>query len=102
MVLQFPILADYAILSLDGLTVYATHGHKFNTKTPPPLARGDILIHGHTHVIRREKFGNENTCLNPGSVTLPKENCPRSYMVYEDKKFVCYNIDGNIVEIAEF
>ena len=49
MVLEFPILADYAILSLDGLTVYATHGHNYNTKTPPPLAAGDILLHGHTH-----------------------------------------------------
>ena len=48
MVLEFPILADYAILALDGLTVYATHGHNFNTKTPPPMAKGDILLHGHT------------------------------------------------------
>ena len=30
MVLQFPILADYALLVLDGKTFYATHGHVFN------------------------------------------------------------------------
>ena len=91
MVLEFPILADYAILSLDGLTVYATHGHNFNTKTPPPMVKGDILLHGHTHVVRAEKFGDENTYINPGSITLPKENCPRSYIVYEDRKFNFYN-----------
>ena len=102
MVLEFPILADYAILSLDGLTVYATHGHNFNTKTPPPMVKGDILLHGHTHVIRAEKFGDENTYINPGSITLPKENCPRSYIVYEDRKFTFYSIDGELIKEAQF
>ncbi|MBR2972393.1 MAG: phosphodiesterase [Clostridia bacterium] len=102
MVLEFPILADYAILSLDGLTVYATHGHNYNTKTPPPMANGDILLHGHTHVIRAEKFGEENTYINPGSITLPKENCPRSYVIYEDRKFTFYNTDSEIVKTAVF
>ncbi len=102
MVLEFPILADYAILSLDGLTVYATHGHNYNTKTPPPMANGDILLHGHTHVVRAEKFGDENTYINPGSITLPKENCPRSYVVYEDRKFIFYDVSGKIIKTAEF
>ena len=102
MVLNFPVLADYAILSLDGLTVYATHGHNYNTKTPPPLAEDDILLHGHTHVIRSEKFGNGNTYINPGSITLPKENCPRSYIIYEDRKFVFYDIEGNVVKTSVF
>ena len=102
MVLSFPVLADYAILSLDGLTMYATHGHNYNTKTPPPLAEGDILLHGHTHVIRADEFGNENTYINPGSITLPKENCPRSYIVYENRKFDFYDIEGNIVKTSEF
>lgn len=102
MVLSFPVLADYAILSLDGLTMYATHGHNYNTKTPPPLAEGDILLHGHTHVIRADEFGNKNTYINPGSITLPKENCPRSYIVYENRKFDFYDIEGNIVKTSEF
>ena len=102
MVLNFPVLADYAILSLDGLTVYATHGHNYNTKTPPPLASGDILLHGHTHVIRAEEFGNKNTYINPGSITLPKENCPRSYIVYENRRFDFYDIEGNLVKTASF
>ena len=102
MVLEFPMLADYAILSLDGLTVYATHGHNFNTKTPPPLSSGDILLHGHTHVIQAEKFGNNNTYINPGSITLPKESCPRSYIVYENRKFTFYNIDGMAIKTESF
>ena len=102
MVLNFPVLADYAILALDGLNLYATHGHNYNTKTPPPLAKGDILLHGHTHVIRAEKFGDENTYINPGSITLPKENCPRSYIVYEKRKFNFYDVEGNLVKVADF
>ena len=102
MVLTFPVLADYAILSLDGLAVYATHGHNYNTKTPPPLAEGDILLHGHTHVIKAEEFGNKNTYINPGSITLPKENCPRSYVVYENRRFDFYDIYGNVVKTVAF
>ena len=102
MVLEFPILADYAILSLDGLNVYATHGHNYNTKTPPPLAKGDILLHGHTHVVRAEKFGDENTYINPGSITLPKEDWPRSYVIYEARKFTFFNIAGEIIKTVGF
>ncbi len=97
MVLEFPILAEYSVLYLDGLTIYATHGHIYNESTPPPLAEKDILLHGHTHIIKNKKFGNNNLCLNPGSITLPKENCPRSYMIYEDRSFTVYNINGNVV-----
>ena len=102
MVLEFPILADYAYLSLDGLTVFATHGHHHNTQTPPPMAKGDILLHGHTHVLKCEGFGNENTYLNPGSVALPKEGNPRTYMVYENRLFTVKTIDGETVFAKEF
>ena len=97
MVLNFPILADYAYLSLDGLSVFATHGHHHNTATPPPLAKGDILLHGHTHVLCAVEFGNDNLYLNPGSAALPKEGKPRSYMVYENRTFTVKDFDGNII-----
>ena len=97
MVLKFPILADYAILSLDGITIFATHGHHHNTETPPPLSPGDILLHGHTHVLKCEEFGNSNLYLNPGSVALPKENNPRTYMVYDNRRFTIKTFDGRVV-----
>ena len=97
MVLDFPILADYIMLSLDGLTVFATHGHHHNTETPPPLLRGDILLHGHTHVLKCQEFGDGNFYLNPGSVSLPKENNPRSYMVYENRRFTVKDFSGNVI-----
>ena len=102
MVLEFPILADYALLSLDGLTVFATHGHHHNTQTPPPMASGDILLHGHTHVLKCEEFGNNNVYMNPGSVALPKEGNPRTYMVYENRTFTVKELNGKTVFEKKF
>ena len=102
MVLEFPILADYCYLWLDGLAVFATHGHHHNTATPPSLRPGEILLHGHTHVLKCEDFGNGNVYLNPGSAALPKEGNPRTYMVYEDRTFTVKDFDGNVIFSKKF
>ena len=99
MVLDFPILADYAYLAIDGLSIFITHGHHHNTKTHPPLRKGDILLHGHTHIPAFEEFGDENLYINPGSAALPKENNPRTYMIYENRLFSLKNLDG--ITLAE-
>ena len=87
MVLEFPILADYAVLPAGERLVYVTHGHQFNTKTPPPLCQGDVLLHGHTHIPACEDCG-DFTYLNPGSVSIPKNGSAHSYMIYENGAFV--------------
>ena len=102
MVLNFPILADYIYLSADGLSIFATHGHHHNTTTPPPLREGEILLHGHTHVLKIEEFGCGNWYINPGSAALPKENNPRTYMVYENRCFVIKTLDGKTVLKKKF
>ena len=73
MVLEFPILADYAVLCVGERMIYATHGHVYNKMTPPPFMAGDILLHGHTHIPAWTEFGEKNLYLNPGSVSIPKE-----------------------------
>ncbi len=98
MVLEFPILADYMLMFDRGITFFITHGHKFNTQNPPMLKSGDILIHGHTHVLTVTPFGNNNTYINPGSITLPKENNKKSYMTYEDGLFLIKDFDGNVLK----
>ncbi len=87
MVLDFPMLADYAYLYLDGIAVYATHGHTHNMDTLRDMRRGEVLLHGHTHVPAAVPFGDGNVYINPGSVSLPKENSPRSYIIYENGVF---------------
>ena len=93
MVLTFPIRADYALLPLDnGAFAFITHGHLFHTECPSPHKKGDILIHGHTHVHgvwQQEDY----TYINPGSAALPKEGQPRSYMVYEDGTFAIKQLE---------
>ena len=37
MVLRFPMLADYAFLSAEGVDLYLTHGHLQGPDSPPPL-----------------------------------------------------------------
>ena len=44
MVLEFPILADYAVFTVGQRLVYATHGHVYNTAYLPPLQAGDIRL----------------------------------------------------------
>ncbi len=95
MVLEFPILADYSVIFDGSLTIYATHGHIYNADTPPALSKGSILLCGHTHATKLEKRENF-TYMNPGSVSIPKENTPRGYIVYENRKFNFYDLGGNL------
>ena len=100
MVLQFPILADYALLSIEGKTLYATHGHVFNQDSLPPMQDGDILIHGHTHLLKAEKMETDIgtvAILNPGSVSIPKGGNPNTYAILENGIFTIKTLDGEIV-----
>ncbi|MBQ9112360.1 MAG: phosphodiesterase [Clostridia bacterium] len=87
MVLEFPVLAEYALIEADGVRMFVTHGHKYNMGSLPPLRAGEVLLHGHTHVTAAVAFGNGNLYINPGSVSIPKENTPKGYVIYEDGCF---------------
>lgn len=95
MVLQFPILADYGFLYEQGHMIFLTHGHVFNEQNPPMLKKGDLLLHGHTHVpVCREH--ETYLCLNPGSVSIPKEGSAHSYLVYENGTFLWKELGGDL------
>lgn len=82
MVLDFPILAEYCLLELDGHTIFATHGHIFNPDNLPMLKEGDILLNGHTHIPANQNMGTY-TYMNPGSISIPKEGSAHGYMIYD-------------------
>ncbi len=96
MVLSFPVLADYALIPSEGHTVFLTHGHIYNKDSLPPMSSGDVLIYGHTHVPMCERIG-EYIVVNPGSVSLPKENSHHGYAVYENDSITLRDLDGNII-----
>jgi putative phosphoesterase len=93
MVLDFPVLADYAILVAGERMIYATHGHVYNEQKLPPLGKGDILLHGHTHVPKCTEHENY-LYINPGSVSIPKENSPHSYLLLEETQLTWKDLDG--------
>ena len=85
MVLPFPCMADFAMLNCDGITMYLTHGHLWNPDRLPPLQPRTVFLSGHTHV-KLDELRGEVRCLNPGSVSIPKDGS-HSCMVYEDGVF---------------
>jgi putative phosphoesterase len=94
MVLEFPVLADYGLLVVNGLTIYLTHGHIYHKDHLPPVQKGDILLHGHTHILTAEREG-DITILNPGSVSIPKGGNPPTYGILEDQVFRILDFEGN-------
>ncbi len=92
MVLNFSVLADYAYFSIDGVNIFATHGHLYNENNLPKLSKGDYLLHGHTHVPAYVEHENY-TYVNPGSVSIPKEGSNHSYMIFEKGEFKSYVIE---------
>lgn len=97
MVLEFPVMADYAVLALNGLTFYATHGHVYHPNHLPPMKSGDILIYGHTHLLRAEAIGS-NYVLNPGSVSIPKGGNPATFGILDGQEFSIVDFEGNVVK----
>ena len=85
MVLPFPCMSDYAQLMADGKTFFLTHGHLWNPDNLPALSDGSIFLYGHTHV-KLDKEVHGIRCLNPGSVSIPKDGS-NSCVVYENGDF---------------
>lgn len=96
MVLQFPVLADYCILDLGNRLAYLTHGHHTSVDNPPALQPGDLFFQGHTHVPYFEK--REGVFyMNPGSVSLPKENSWHGYLILENDCATYKDLDGTVM-----
>ena len=80
MVLDFPVMADYATLFDEtGRELFLTHGHVFgagmhnSVDHAPALPEGSALVYGHTH-IKVNEASEEHPGLwlfNPGSVSIP-------------------------------
>ena len=91
MVLNFPVLADFAAVFADGYTLYLTHGHHLD-EASKAAASGDIVLYGHTHVPAFEQK-NGNYYVNPGSVSIPKEGSRHSYMLWENGVFTWKDVE---------
>mgnify|MGYP002133943245 FL=1 len=95
MVLDFPVMADYATLFDEtGRELFLTHGHVFgagmhnSVDHAPALPGGSALVYGHTHIkVNEESEAHPGLWLfNPGSVSIPKDGS-HSYGIYEGGAF---------------
>ena len=86
MVLDFPIIKDY-LLELDNNIIYLCHGHHLEN------INYKYVLHGHTHIMGVTE--NDKIYINPGSITIPKENTKRGYIILENNNFTFYDIEEN-------
>ncbi|MFV0439924.1 MAG: phosphodiesterase [Lachnospirales bacterium] len=97
MLLDFPIMSDYTEILTTKYKVFATHGHVYSKENMPELKEGDVFIHGHFHLPMTDKV-NGIYYLNPGSITLPKENNKNSYGILEGSNFYIKDLDGGTIK----
>lgn len=96
MVLDFPMMADYTILYDGKRKIFMTHGHLIKPDDIDLLNVGDCFISGHTHVPKGEVKDGIHY-LNPGSISLPKEETAHAYGIIEDDEFRVISLNGEIV-----
>ena len=101
MVLDFDLMSDCQGLGMNGVNVMLTHGHDMNIDTlvdhKAKISGCEVLLYGHTHIpIKCKSQGI--WCLNPGSVSIPKNGSCHSYMVMEDQSFIWKDMDGRVYD----
>ena len=92
MVLDFECMADYKVLESGGHAIFMSHGHVYGPKKLPQLNADDIFLSGHTHIPTAVK-ANGVYMLNPGSVSIPKENHPCTYGLLDPSGFTVFTAD---------
>lgn len=95
MLLDFPIMADYALIADNGKTLFLTHGHIYNENNLPK-GKFDAFFYGHTHLWKLEK--QEMSLCNTGSITFPKGGNPPTFATYENKNISIHQLNGTLLK----
>ena len=101
MLLNFPCMSDYSQVINDDVRLFATHGHLYSADNFPKSAHKQIFLYGHTHLWELKKEENLLIC-NPGSITLPKENRPHTYAIYENDTLTVYDLNQSPLASISF
>ncbi|MDB1124551.1 phosphodiesterase [Vibrio algarum] len=97
MLLEFPMLESNAwVLLENGIRIFLTHGHTYNSDNRPKLKTGDVIAHGHTHLPVAERIGDQ-FIYNPGSITFPKGGNVESYGLYENNTFKVLSFTDEVI-----
>lgn len=92
LMLDFPVTSDYGVIFDGKTTLYLSHGHR----AVPRMTEGSLYFTGHTH-IPHDYTENGVRFINPGSVSIPKNNTPHSIIIYEDGNITRYDIVSKAV-----
>ena len=96
MLLQFPVLADYAVVVDNGRRLFLTHGHVYNEEHMPPC-RHDAFFYGHTHLWKLERSADGCVVCNTGSVTFPKGGNVPTFAVLDNGRLSVRAMDGTVL-----
>ena len=98
MISEFDFIEDLVLFD-NGKTVFLTHGHVYN-KDKLPKTKFNAIIYGHFHTGFIEKQA-DLVIANPGSLSLPKNDTPNSYMVLENGTLTLKDLDGGVIKSVE-
>ncbi len=99
MISQFDFIENTCLMD-NGKALFLTHGHVYN-KDKMPKTKFDAIIYGHFHTGFIERQG-DTVVANAGSISLPKNGTPNSYLIYENGELTLKDLDGNIIKSVNF
>ncbi len=89
-------MAQNLELRIGDKNFFFTHGHKFNIDNEPDSIF-DVLVYGHFHTgFIREK--NNKIFVNAGSISLPKNATPSSFLVITENEIILKDIDEHVID----
>ncbi len=94
---DFPIEDVISLVEVDDLNIYCTHGHYYSYSNRDSFNKKGILIYGHEHIpyIKKE---DDVIFICVGSISLPRGNSDCTYAIFENKRIIIYDIEGNVVD----
>ena len=93
MVLDFKIL-DYYDKTINDIKCHLEHGHHLDLYN----GNAKLVLYGHTHIPDNSNNIKGFHQINPGSITIPKNNSKRSYIIWDNHELSFYDIDKNLYD----
>lgn len=86
---------NYIRKEIGGKRFFFTHGHHYNIDNLPDNV--DVLVYGHFHT-GYVRFNNGVVCINAGSISLPKNATPNSYLIIDEKQIYLKDLNGELID----
>lgn len=96
---DFPICDGISLINVDDIDIYLTHGNEYSIEKNRKFNCVGVLVYGHEHIPYIKKK-DDMVYINVGSISLPKSGIA-TYCIYENRKFVIYDVNGKLIESIE-